>query len=366
VTEEITGQDLVEWQLRVASGESLPKKQEELSIAGHAIEARLYAEDPAKGFLPSVGRLEYLSIEGLCSDGDLYEAVAAGGFTAGEDGVLVSPRLESSVEQGDMISSFYDPMIAKLIVHAATREAAILRLAEWLARSGSWPVKNNATFDRAAILTDEFQSGRVDTGLISRREAELTRRPEQPSSSQLKRIAEALITGMRLQQRAAAVGLPGWRLNASKRTIIRVAVNGVPEEVQVDSSAFDQSGWTVFAPQTFAVRRNFIVDQGTTFAIELLEPRGTGATHGLHDGEIEAPMPGKVTAVEVSQGEKVAKGQRLLTLEAMKMEHALTAPFDGTVAELNATPGAQVTEGQMLVKVEPSGSPAKAGAQDSA
>jgi 3-methylcrotonyl-CoA carboxylase alpha subunit len=143
-------------------------------------------------------------------------------------------------------------------------------------------------------------------------------------------------------------------------------VNGVPEEVQVDSSAFDQSGWTVFAPQTFAVRRNFIVDQGTTFAIELLEPRGTGATHGLHDGEIEAPMPGKVTAVEVSQGEKVAKGQRLLTLEAMKMEHALTAPFDGTVAELNATPGAQVTEGQMLVKVEPSGSPAKAGAQDSA
>jgi len=109
-----------------------------------------------------------------------------------------------------------------------------------------------------------------------------------------------------------------------------------------------------------------VTERGQDHLFTLLPPRGTGATHGLHDGEIEAPMPGRVTAVEVSQGEKVASGQRLLTLEAMKMEHALTAPFDGTVAELNATPGAQVTEGQLLVKVEPSGSPAKAGAQDSA
>jgi 3-methylcrotonyl-CoA carboxylase alpha subunit len=115
---------------------------------------------------------------------------------------------------------------------------------------------------------------------------------------------------------------------------------------------FDRTGWTVFAPKTFEVRRNFIVDQGTTFAVELFEPRGTGTTHGLHDGEIEAPMPGRVTAVEVSSGDKVSKGQRLLTLEAMKMEHALTAPFDGAVAELNAKAGAQVTEGQLLVRVE--------------
>ena len=97
---------------------------------------------------------------------------------------------------------------------------------------------------------------------------------------------------------------------------------------------------------------DFITEQGTTFAVELFEPRGTGTSHGVHDGEIEAPMPGKVTAVEVSCGEKVVKGQRLLTLEAMKMEHALMAPFDGTVAELGATAGAQVREGQLLVKVE--------------
>jgi 3-methylcrotonyl-CoA carboxylase alpha subunit len=353
VTEEITGQDLVEWQLRVASGEELPRTQDELSINGHAIEARLYAEDPARGFLPSVGKLEYLSIEGLGSDGDLYEGIAAGGFAGQGGGVLVSPRLDTGVEQGDSISPFYDPMIAKLIVSAATRDAAINHLAGWLGRAGSWPVKSNATFARATILSDEFKSGQIDTGLISRRDEELTRRPDQPSGNQLKRIAEALITGLQLQQRSPALGLPGWRLNAPETTSVRVAVNGVPTDVQVDAAVFDRTGWTVFAPRAFEVRRNFIVEQGTTFAVEPYEPRGTGTSHGLHDGEIEAPMPGKVTTVEVSSGETVAKGQRLLTLEAMKMEHALTAPFDGTVAELTATVGAQVTEGQLLVKVEP-------------
>jgi 3-methylcrotonyl-CoA carboxylase alpha subunit len=355
VTEEITGQDLVEWQLRVASGEKLPKTRDELSINGHAIEARLYAEDPAKGFLPSVGRLEYLSIGGLGSDGDLHEGIARGGFLVEQSGLpLVVPRLETGVEQGDAIPPFYDPMIAKLIVHGPTREASVIRLSEWLGGSGSWPVKNNATFARAAILTEEFKSGRIDTGLIGRKENELTRRPDEPPSNQLKRVAEALVTGVRLQQRAPAIDLPGWRLNAPAATTVRVSVNDLSVEVEVDTSVFNGSGWTLFAPRTFEPRRNFIVYEGTTFAVELLQPRGTGTSHGLHDGEIEAPMPGKVTAVEVKQGEKVAKGQRLLTLEAMKMEHALTAPFDGMVAELNASPGQQVTEGQMLVKVEAS------------
>ncbi|HWU93133.1 MAG TPA: biotin carboxylase N-terminal domain-containing protein, partial [Sphingomicrobium sp.] len=353
VTEEITGQDLVEWQLRVASGEPLPKRQDELSINGHAIEARLYAEDPARGFLPSVGKLEYLSIDGLASDGAVYEAIAAGGFVGQEGGAITTPRLETGVEQDDAISPFYDPMIAKLIVHGLTRDAVIDRLAEWLALAGSWPVKNNASFARATILTDEFHSGRIDTGLIGRREEELTRRPDGPPRHQLKRIAEALLVGTQLQQRQPAVPLPGWRLNAPAVATVRVSVNGLPEGIEVDSSAFDRSGWTVFSPRTFEVARHFIVDHGTTFAIELDEPRGTGASHGLHDGEIEAPMPGKITAVDVSQGNKVAKGQRLLTLEAMKMEHALTAPFDGTVAELSATAGAQVTEGTLLVRVEP-------------
>src|SRR5206468_10373316 len=127
---------------------------------------------------------------------------------------------------------------------------------------GSWPVKNNATFARAAILTDEFRSGKIDTALISRREGELTLRPEQPSINQLKAIAEALLIGMQLTRRAPAVAPLGWRLNSSATSILRVAVNGVPEEVPVEGSVFDQNGWTVLAPQAFEVRRHFVVDQG--------------------------------------------------------------------------------------------------------
>ena len=326
VTEEITGQDLVEWQLRVASGEQLPKTQDELAINGHAIEARLYAEDPAKGFLPSVGRLSYFNL-------------GAGG------------RIETGVEEGDEISPYYDPMIAKLVAHAPTRDEAIDRLAQVLASTGTWPVRNNATFDRLAILTDEFRSARIDTGLIGRRETDLTARPLQPSSEELKRVAGTLVLASLMQQRGPVAGLPGWRLNEAPATSVQVSVNGVATDVEVDTSELSWTGR--LAPGIpVALRRLFITDEGTTFAVEFAQPRGTGTSHGIHDGEIEAPMPGKVTAVEVVKGEKVAKGQRLLTLEAMKMEHALTAPFDGAVAELNAKPGAQVTEGQLLVKIE--------------
>ena len=328
VTEEITGQDLVEWQLRVAAGERLPRTQGELAIDGHAIEARLYAEDPAKGFLPSVGKLSYFSL-------------GAGG------------RIETGVEEGDEISPYYDPMIAKLIAHAPTRDEAIDQLARILASTGTWPVRNNATFDRSAILTEEFRSAKIDTGLISRREQDLTARPLQPSSEELRRVAGALVLATQGQQRGPAVAQPGWRLNEAPATSVQISVNGVATEVKFDASELPGAGSPSLPPGSFAAPvRMFVTDEGTTFAVEFAEPRGTGTSHGIHDGEIEAPMPGKVTAVEVAKGEKVAKGQRLLTLEAMKMEHALTAPFDGAVAELNATPGAQVTEGQLLVKIE--------------
>ena len=314
VTEEITGQDLVEWQLRVASGEKLPKTQDELTITGHAIEARLYAEDPAKGFLPSVGKLEH--------------------FDLGEEG-----RIETGVEQGDAISPFYDPMIAKLIGRGGDREEAIAELAAMLGNVEVWPVRTNAAFLFNALTDPDFGSGKIDTGFIERKLDRLV--PDAAPDETIRRSAAAVAI-LAAEDQAPLPALAGFRLNAPPR--ISVTLSGETVELGDEDEIAEVSG---FADESRVV----VFDEGQTYEFALAA-RGTGATHGLHDGEIEAPMPGKVTAVEVSQTEKVVKGQRLLTLEAMKMEHALTAPFDGAVAELNAVPGQQVTEGQLLVKVE--------------
>jgi 3-methylcrotonyl-CoA carboxylase alpha subunit len=352
VTEEITGQDLVEWQLRVASGEPLPKTQHDLTINGHAIEARLYAEDPAKGFLPSVGKLEHLAF-----NRGILPVNATGpfhGFVGNISEPIPDLRVDTGVEQGDVVSPFYDPMIAKLIIHAATRDQAINELAEVMSGTGVWPVRTNATFVRAVLLTDQFRSAQIDTGLIARREQELVERPAAPTEVVLRQGALTLVSLADYQQNPPGLPVTGFRVNAPPSLAVRMSVNGEPIDVEVPPSDEPRIGWMVHAPRAATEpKRLFITEQGTTFAVEASRPRGTGTSHGLHDGEIEAPMPGKVTAVEVSAGEKVEKGQRLLMLEAMKMEHALTAPFDGTVAELNAAAGAQVTEGQVLVKVEP-------------
>lgn len=314
VTEEITGQDLVEWQLRVASGEPLPLKQDELSITGHAIEARLYAEDPAKGFLPSVGKLEH--------------------FDLGDEG-----RIETGVEEGDSISPFYDPMIAKLIASAPTRKEAIEELAAILDRVEVWPVRTNAGFLFNALTDADFEAAKLDTGFIERNLDALV--PDAEADESIQRAAAAVAI-LAAEDDAPLAGLAGLRLNAPTR--LAVSLGGRTVDLSGDEEIAAVSG---FADDARVVV--FVEGRAHEFA---LGSRGTGTTHGLHDGEIEAPMPGKVTAVEVSKGEKVAKGQRLLTLEAMKMEHSLTAPFDGTVAELNAEAGTQVTEGQLLVKVE--------------
>jgi len=314
VTEEITGQDLVEWQLRVASGEKLPKTQVELSISGHAIEARLYAEDPAKGFLPSVGRLEH--------------------FDLGDEG-----RIETGVEEGDAISPFYDPMIAKLIATGETRDDAIDGLAGMLDDVEVWPVRTNAAFLFNALVEPDFGDGRIDTGFIEKHIDELVP-PAEPSEA-VKRAAAAVAI-LAAGEDAPLSGLAGFRMNAPSR--LAVTLDGSPVELGDEEDIAEVSG---FADEARVVV--FTEGQASEFT---LGSRGTGTTHGLHDGEIEAPMPGKVTAVDVKKGAKVAKGQRLLTLEAMKMEHALTAPFDGIVTELDARAGVQVTEGQVLVKVE--------------
>jgi 3-methylcrotonyl-CoA carboxylase alpha subunit len=318
VTEEITGQDLVEWQLRVASGEKLPLRQDELSITGHAIEARLYAEDPARGFLPSVGRLDH--------------------FDLGGEG-----RIETGVEEGDAISPFYDPMIAKLIATGDDREEAIGALAAILDEVEVWPVRTNAGFLFNAVLHPEFGTGKIDTNFIERNLEELLPEPEPDEA--IWRGAGSVATAVS-EDEAALADLAGFRLNAPAHHSVALGRAGEFRTVDLDG---DQPMAAVSGFRDDERVVAFYEGQAYEFA---LTSRGTGTSHGVHDGEIEAPMPGKVTTVEVSAGEKVAKGQRLLTLEAMKMEHALIAPFDGTVAELAAATGQQVSEGTMLVKVE--------------
>jgi len=317
VTEEITGQDLVEWQIRIASGEPLPRSQDELRISGHAIEARLYAEDPSRGFLPSVGKLDH--------------------FDLGEEG-----RIETGVEEGDAISPFYDPMIAKLIARGDDREEALEALAAMLDEVEVWPVRTNAGFLFNAVLQPEFGSAEIDTGFIEKHLDELV--PEAEPDEEIWRGAAAVALAI-AEDSDPFGGLAGFRVNAAPSASVTLGRAGSFRTIgtrdgEVAAVSGFRDGERVVA---------FYEGQAYEFA---LSARGTGTTHGIHDGEIEAPMPGKVTAVEVSRGQKVVKGQRLLTLEAMKMEHALTAPFDGTIAELPASAGAQVTEGQMLVKVQ--------------
>jgi 3-methylcrotonyl-CoA carboxylase alpha subunit len=319
VTEEITGEDLVEWQLRVASGEKLPKRQDELSIKGHAIEARLYAEDPAKGFLPSVGRLEH--------------------FDLGEDG-----RIETGVEEGDSISPFYDPMIAKLIARGDTRDEAIDGLAEILDGVEVWPVRTNAGFLFNALTSDQFTNAELDTGFIERHLDELV--PDDEPDQEVWRSAAA-VAWLAATSEASLAGPAGFRLNASSSSIVALGRDGDVRSIDLGGELEALSGFV-------EDQRVVVFREGQAYAFDLAA-RGSVGGHGIADGQIVAPMPGKVASVDVSPGEKVSKGQRLLTLEAMKMEHGLVAPFDGTVAELTAQAGAQVVEGALLVKVEPAG-----------
>ena len=316
VTEEITGQDLVEWQLRVASGEKLPKTQDQLSINGWAIEARLYAEDPAKGFLPSVGRLEH--------------------FDLGDDG-----RIETGVEEGDEISPFYDPMIAKLVAAGDDRGEAIGMLAAILDEVEVWPVRTNAGFLFNALLDQDFGTANIDTSFIERKLDQLVPDPE--PDELLWRGAAAVATA---EDEEAAQTPSGFRLNASRRTGAVLGRAGEFRHIALDDDE------PIAAVSGFRDDERVVAFyEGQAYEFDRAARGSVG--HGAHDGDIVAPMPGKVTSVEVSQGENVVMGQRLLTLEAMKMEHGLTAPFDGTVSELNAVAGAQVAVDAVLARVVP-------------
>ena len=315
VTEEITRQDLVEWQLRVASGEPLPLRQDELAIHGWAMEARLYAEDPAKGFLPSVGPLD--------------------AFSTGS-GV----RVDTGVEEGAAISPFYDPMIAKVIAHGPDREDARTRLRDALADTTVWPIRANAGFLVRALDHPVFVAGEVDTGLIAR-DGDALLPDGEPSDEALSEAAAAL---------AGDRPLFGFRLNAAPRASVAVLVDDMRHEVNVDM-ARDPTLPLIGAVPEDTLDRLLLTEEGQTWAITP-DRAGGSAAGPAADGAILAPMPGRITSVAVSAGQAVTAGQKLVALEAMKMEHALTAPFDGTVAELNAGEGAQVSEGALLVRVE--------------
>jgi 3-methylcrotonyl-CoA carboxylase alpha subunit len=318
VTEEITGQDLVEWQLRVASGEPLPKRQHELSIDGWAMEARLYAEDPATGFLPSTGRLNQ--------------------FHLPDDYV----RIDTGVEQGSDISPFYDPMVAKIIVHSDTRGNAAGLLADRLQGVALWPVKSNAGFLYRAASHPDFRSGAVTTGFIPDHADDLAVAVA-PSAEAMRQAARELVSQYEPEGRRA---LNGFRLNAEARRSVRLRVGNERFEV----TAPDDFGGELYISRA-APDVALVTEQGQSFGIALDRHDGIAAGAAA-DGAILSPMPGRVIAVEVAAGDTVTKGQKLVTLEAMKMEHSLTAPFDGTVAELNVAAGGQVSEGAVLARVE--------------
>jgi 3-methylcrotonyl-CoA carboxylase alpha subunit len=315
VTEEITGVNLVEWQLRVASGEPLPLAQEDLSINGHAIEARLYAEDPAKGFLPSTGRLEMFAID---------------------DGYA---RIETGVTQGDAISPFYDPMIAKIVTHAETREQAIWRMEDCLSEQLVFPVKTNAPFLLRALLSEEFVEARLDTGLIGRN-------PEWSDAVPLSQAARDQ-AALAMHGRAGdhAVRVPGFRLNAPERRAVAMMLGS---DVVIGDASQPSAG----VLQLDDGETVWLNEAGETFALRPFAARGTGQASAA-DGTIIAPMPGKVIAVDVSEGQTVTAGQRLMVLEAMKMEHALTAPFDGVIEGLAVGTGEQVQVEAVLCRVVP-------------
>ncbi len=337
VTEAITGQDLVEWQLRVASGEPLPKRQDELAIDGWAIEARLYAENPATGFLPSTGRLDHLIIP---SPAD------------------IDVRIDSGVGQGDDVTPFYDPMIAKVIVHAPSRDTARTDLAEVCGGIEVWPVRTNAGFLARLLESDGFSSGTATTGYIGDTPALadpatiLTSLKQDAGTALILRGRDGL-SGYGTYRDAAAhkrpgqiwIDLPGFRINAPEEHRVAFATDGAIEAAELPRNWQDR--FVSSEPSDDGI---VVFDAGEALSVRTRASLAAAGT--ASDGAILAPMPGRVIAVAVTEGETVAKGQRLVVIEAMKMEQALLAPFDGTVAELKASEGAQVSEGTVLVRIE--------------
>lgn len=367
VTEAITGLDLVEWQLRVASGEPLPLRQEDLAIHGHAIEARICAENPDNQFLPATGTLA------------VYRKPACGTFR------VADVRVDDGVREGDTISPFYDSMVAKLIVHGATREQALARLDEALAHTHIVGLSTNVQFLRHVVRSESFAQARLDTALIPREAAVLF----QQETVGLPLAVAAAVAETLLAERAAEGNDPfsktdGWRSHGlfTRRfafdfqgqshgaTLAYLHDGGLQLTVGEGADATSGlltfaraahgSGWALdlsFAGERTRAtvymqgeRAHVFLPRGATQIVEidLLAHAGDTAAEG---GRLTAPMPGKVVSFAVKAGDAVKKGQPLAVMEAMKMEHTIAAPADGTVAELLYAPGDQVAEGAELLKL---------------
>ena len=367
VTEMITGLDLVEWQLRVASGEPLPLRQEQLTIHGHAIEARIYAEDPDRGFLPQTGKLIHL------------EPPHASAHV----------RIDTGVDEGDSITPFYDPMIAKLIVHDTDRGSALARMREALAHYRIVGVANNVEFLGRLVATASFASADLDTALIEREHAALFPPPVKPGDdvwlvAALAELAREATLRQRDHATADAPTSPwalrdGWRLNgrASRRLGFRLG----DDIRQVDATVLPQGGWNLRCGDTSVVAaasphgaHSITVTLGTrrigatvvaqgdrrhvfigarVVVLAVVDPlAGNDAGREEEGAGLLAPMPGKVIALLAKPGAAVEKGTPLLVLEAMKMEHTISAPHAGTVKSFRFAAGDQVDEGAALVDFE--------------
>jgi 3-methylcrotonyl-CoA carboxylase alpha subunit len=360
VTEAITGLDLVEWQLRVAAGEPLPLKQEQLKIQGHAIEARICAENPDNNFLPATGALR------------VYRKPACTSFERGP------VRIDDGVYEGDPISPFYDSMIAKLIVHGDTREQALARLDEALAQTHIVGLATNVQFLRYAVRSPSFTQANLDTHLIPREQALLFN--QEPVGLPL--AAAAAVAQALVQEKAAEGNDPfsrrdGWRSHGVTVRRFAFEFGGEPGEAQLtylhdgalNLTVGNLSGMLTFSATPRGIDLDFagqrllvsVYADGETdhvfsargatqiLAIDLLAH--AGETHS-EAGRLTAPMPGKVLSFAVKAGDKVSKGQALAVMEAMKMEHTIIAPADGVVAELMFAPGDQVMEGAELLTLQ--------------
>ena len=371
VTEAITGHDLVEWQLRVAAGEPLPAKQGDLRIHGHAIEARVCAENPAANFLPSTGRLDVLRWP--------PHVVFRRNIDAQPFHDPAPVRVDAGVREGDSISPFYDSMIAKLIVWGETREQALSRLASALAATHIVGPHTNAEFLRRAVLSKSFSTADLDTGLIERERAALFDAPPLP----LEVAAAGVIAHELREESHAETADPwsrrdGWRMAAGALRRFELEYEGEHRSIVLERAhsgaltlVIGERRIAFEATSRGANRHDLTLDErrlsvyvyavGETVAVfatqgsaqlrhvDVLAHAGEGAGEG---GRLTAPMPGKVVAFLVEPGQSVRRGQALAVMEAMKMEHTLNAPSDGVVKGLRFAAGEQVAEGESLLDFE--------------
>ncbi|HIK65226.1 MAG TPA: ATP-grasp domain-containing protein, partial [Henriciella marina] len=341
VTELITGTDLVEWQLRVASGEKLPLKQGDIPLNGHAIEARICAEDPADNFRPGAGRLYAFNLGNV----ERLSESSAGAPADALDGDLTLYRLDSGFGAGDTVPAVYDSMIAKAIVKSWDRESAIDALSESLGESIIAGIPSNVGFLKRCLDHPVFRSGEHHVNWIAEEIYALTQAKTDIREAAGRLVAHALLTDTGdtpFDQK------DGWRLNAPARRSIRLKLDGEIADIAVDErdAAMDIMPAISITDHSFAVA----VD-GDTVLVDI--PDYEAEAEAIAGGDkVSAPMPGKVIDLCVQPGDEVTKDQTLAVMEAMKMEHSLKAPRDGVVKAVGASVGEQVAEGVMLVELE--------------